>query len=41
MLLYRKILTINVLFFVFVLKTTVFGVPVSENQAQQEASVLT
>ena len=36
MLLYRKILTINVLLFVFLLKTTVFGVPVSENRGYQE-----
>ena len=41
MLLNRKILAISVLFFVFVLKTTVFGVPVSENQSHREGCVLT
>lgn len=41
MLLYRKILTINALLFVFVLKTTVFGMPVSENQTCQAVCVLT
>lgn len=41
MLLYRKILTINILFLVFVLKTSVFGVPVSEKQTTREISFLT
>ena len=36
MLLYRKILAINVLLVVFVLKTSLFGVPVSENRSPQE-----
>lgn len=40
MLLYRKILTINILFFVFVLKTTVFGVPVSEKLTPADGCVL-
>ena len=39
--LYRKILTINALFLVFLLKTTVFGVPVSENQHLPNGCVLT
>lgn len=38
--LYRKILAISILSIVFMLKTTVFGVPVSENQVHQEACVL-
>lgn len=41
MLLYRKILTINILFLVFVLKTSVFGVPVSEKQTTQGVSFWT
>ena len=41
MLLYRKVLAISVLVFVFVLKTTVFGMPVSENQEYQNVCVLT
>ena len=41
MLLYRKILTINALLFVFLLKTTVFGVPVSETSGHQNGGVWT
>ena len=39
--LYRKILAISILSIVFMLKTTVFGVPVSENQVHQEECVIT